>query len=145
MTIDELLDRARQQLVRVEPEQAAAELADGALVVDIRPADQRANGGDIPGATVIDRNVLEWRLAPDSTWRIAAVTGTDIRVIVVCNEGFSSSLAAATLKELGLVNATDVVGGFQAWQAAGLPTTRSADAPSKRPSPQPSPQQGEGG
>jgi rhodanese-related sulfurtransferase len=124
MTIDELLERARRQLVRVEPEQAAAELAQGAMLVDIRPADQRAKGGEIPGATVIDRNVFEWRLDPASAWRIAAVTGPDIRVIVVCNEGYSSSLAAATLKELGLVNATDVIGGFQAWQAAGLPTTR---------------------
>jgi rhodanese-related sulfurtransferase len=121
ITLEELLDRARRDLVRVEPEQAAAELADGALLVDIRPADQRVKGGDIPGATVIDRNVLEWRLAPDSRWRIDAVTGPDTRVIVLCNEGFSSSLAAATLKELGLVNATDVIGGFQAWKAAGLP------------------------
>jgi rhodanese-related sulfurtransferase len=125
MTLDELLDRARRGLVRVEPEQAAAELAQGALLVDIRPAEQRSDGGDIPGATVINRNVLEWRLAPGSQWCIAAVTGPDIRVIVVCNEGFSSSLAAATLKELGLVNATDVIGGFQAWRAAGLPTTKS--------------------
>jgi rhodanese-related sulfurtransferase len=125
LTIQELLERARRELVRVEPQQAATELAQGALLVDIRPADQREAGGDIPGATVIDRNALEWRLAPDSQWRIAAVTGPDIRVIVVCNEGYSSSLAAATLKELGLVNATDVIGGFQAWQAAGLPTTRS--------------------
>ena len=125
MTVEELLDRARRHLVRVEPEQAAIELAHGAMLVDIRPADQRAGGGEIPDATVIDRNVLEWRLAPDSPWRIAAVTDPDIRVIVVCNEGFSSSLAAATLKELGLVNATDVIGGFQAWQAAGLPTTKS--------------------
>jgi len=121
ITLEELLDRARRDLVRVEPEQAAAELADGVLLVDIRPADQRVEGGDIPGATVIDRNVLEWRLAPDSRWRIDAVTGPGTRVIVLCNEGFSSSLAAATLKELGLVNATDVIGGFQAWKAAGLP------------------------
>jgi rhodanese-related sulfurtransferase len=124
MTVEELLDRARRDLVRVEPEQAAVELAQGALLVDIRPADQRAGGGDIPGATVIDRNVLEWRLAPDSEWRISAVSGPDVRVIVVCNEGYSSSLAAATLKELGLVNATDVIGGFQAWKAAGLPVER---------------------
>jgi rhodanese-related sulfurtransferase len=135
MTIDELLERARRQLVRVEPEQAAAELAQGVLVVDIRPADQRAEGGDIPGATVIDRNVLEWRLAPDSQWRIAAVAGPDTRVIVLCNEGYSSSLAAATLQELGLVNATDVIGGFQAWKAAGLPTTGSDGLTAKRPSP----------
>jgi rhodanese-related sulfurtransferase len=123
MTIEELLDRARRDLVRVEPEQAAVELTQGALLIDIRPADQRAEGGDIPGATVIDRNVLEWRLAPDSSWRIAAATGPDVRVIVLCNEGYSSSLAAATLKELGLVNATDVIGGFQAWKAAGLPVS----------------------
>jgi len=124
LTVEELLDRARRDLVRVEPEQAAVELAQGALLVDIRPADQRADGGDIPGATVIDRNVLEWRLSPDSPWRIAAVTGPDIRVVLLCNEGYSSSLAAATLKELGLVNATDVIGGFQAWKAAGLPVER---------------------
>jgi rhodanese-related sulfurtransferase len=121
LTLDELIERARRDLVRVEPEQAAAEFAGGALLVDIRPADQRLEGGLVPGATVIDRNVLEWRLAPDSEWRIDAVDGPKTRVIVLCNEGYSSSLAAATLKELGLVNATDVVGGFQAWKAAGLP------------------------
>jgi rhodanese-related sulfurtransferase len=125
LTIDELLDRARRELVRVEPQQAAAELAGGALLVDMRPIEQREADGCIPGATVINRNVLEWRLAPESPWRIPAVTNCDIRVIVVCNQGYSSSLAAATLKELGLVNATDMIGGFQAWLAAGLPTTRS--------------------
>jgi rhodanese-related sulfurtransferase len=124
-TIDELLAKARQGFVRVEAVQAAAELIQGALLVDTRPADQRADGGEIPGATVIDRNVLEWRLDPASPSRIAAATGYDVRVIVICNEGYSSSLVAATLKELGLVNATDVIGGFQAWRAAGLPTTKS--------------------
>ena len=124
ITLEELLDRARRDLVRVEPEQAAAELAGGALLVDIRPADQRSEGGDVPGATVIDRNVLEWRLAPESEWRIDAVAGPKTRVIVICNEGYSSSLAAATLKELGLVNVTYVIGGFQAWKAAGLPVER---------------------
>ena len=124
LTVNELLARARRQLARIEPEQAAAELEDGALLVDIRPAEQRAEG-EIPGATVIERNVLEWRLDPASPSRIAAVAGYDIRLIVICNEGYSSSLVAATLQELGLVNATDVVGGFQAWRAAGLPTTRS--------------------
>src|ERR1700730_2245892 len=123
MTVDELLDRARRQLERVEPEQAAAELARGALLVDIRPAGQRADGGEIPGATVIDRNVLEWSVDPASPWKIATITDPEIRVIVVCNEGFSSSLAAATLKELGLVNATDVIGGFQPWKTAGLSVT----------------------
>jgi rhodanese-related sulfurtransferase len=124
LTVKDLLDRARRQLVRVEPKQAAAELAGGVLLVDIRPAEQRAQG-EIPGATVIDRNVLEWRLDPASQWRIPEVTGHDTRLIVICNEGFSSSLVAAELHELGLVNATDVIGGFQAWQAAGLPTTKS--------------------
>jgi rhodanese-related sulfurtransferase len=125
LTIDELLDRARRQLVRVGPEEAATELAQGALLVDMRPLEQREADGCIPGATVINRNVLEWRLTPASPWHIPAITDCDVRVIVVCNEGFSSSLAAATLKELGLVNATDLIGGFQAWRAAGLPTTRS--------------------
>jgi len=123
MTLDELIERARRDLVRIEPGKAATELAGGALLVDIRPADQRSVGGDIPGATVIDRNVLEWRLAPASEWRIDAVDGPKTRVILLCNEGYSSSLAAATLKELGLVNATDVIGGFQAWKAAGLPVS----------------------
>ena len=120
MTAEELLDRARRRLVRVEPEQAARELAEGALLVDIRPSEQRAEG-EIPGATVIDRNVLEWRLDPASKSKIPAVTSHDVRLIVICNEGFSSSLVAAELHELGLVNATDVIGGFDAWKAAGLP------------------------
>src|SRR6202163_2694736 len=101
MTIDELLAKARQRLVRIEPARAAAELTDGALLVDTRPADQRAEGGDIPGATVIDRNVLEWRLDPSSPWRIAAATAHSVRMIVICNDGYSSSLVAATLQDLG--------------------------------------------
>ena len=122
LTVQELLDRARQRLVRIQPEQAARELAEGALLVDIRPSEQRAQG-EIPGATVIERNVLEWRLDPASRWRIPEVTSHEIRLIVICDEGFSSSLVAAELHELGLVNATDVIGGFQAWRASGLPTT----------------------
>jgi rhodanese-related sulfurtransferase len=125
LTVGELLDRARRRLVRVEPEQAAGELAEGALLVDIRPSEQRAQG-EIPGATVIDRNVLEWRLDPSSRWRIPQVTGHDIRLIVICDEGFSSSLVAAELHELGLTNATDVIGGFQAWRAAGLPVAEGS-------------------
>jgi rhodanese-related sulfurtransferase len=121
LTVEELLDRARRRLIRVEPEQASRELAEGALLVDIRPSEQRAQG-EIPGATVIDRSVLEWRLDPASRWRIPEVTSHDVRLIVICNEGFSSSLVAAELQELGLAKATDVIGGFQAWQAAGLPT-----------------------
>ena len=84
---------------------------------------------------MINRNVLEWRLAPESPWRIPAVTGCDIRVIALCNQGYSSSLAAATLKELGLVNATDMIGGFQAWLAAGLRTTPSDGLAARSPAP----------
>jgi rhodanese-related sulfurtransferase len=89
-------------------------VAAGALVVDIRPVEQRRRDGDLPGALVIDRNVLEWRLDPTSPYRTLDVA-RDRRVIIVCDEGYSSSLAAATLQELGLPRATDLVGGFQAW------------------------------
>jgi len=119
-TIDEVVERARRRLVRVTPEQAAAELAQGALLVDTRTESQRAAAGEIPGAIVIDRTVLEWRLDPTSPSRIEQVKNHDVRVIVVCAEGYSSSLAAASLKDVGLVNATDLIGGFEAWKAAGL-------------------------
>jgi rhodanese-related sulfurtransferase len=120
-TINEVLEQARRRLVRVEPQEAAAELANGALLVDTRTETQRAKQGEIPGAIVIDRTVLEWRLDPTSPSRIEQATDHKIRVIVVCAEGFSSSLAAASLQDIGLVNATDVIGGFFAWKAAGLP------------------------
>ncbi len=109
----ELLDAARARLDRVEADALAGEQAAGALVVDIRPVEQRARDGALPGAVVIDRNVLEWRLDPASEHRIDAVTGYDVRVVLVCNEGYQSSLAAATLQDLGLHRATDLVGGFQ--------------------------------
>jgi rhodanese-related sulfurtransferase len=117
-SIDRLLAEARADLVRVEPGDLASEMAAGALVVDTRPVAQRERDGGLPGAVVIDRNVLEWRLDPTSAHRIAEADDPERRVIIVCNEGFSSSLAAATLRRLGLVRATDVVGGFQAWQRA---------------------------
>lgn len=120
--VEDLLEDARRTLRRVSAEQAAAELADGALLIDTRTSDQRSRGGEIPGAEPIGLNVLEWRLDPSSETRIAQATGYDIRVIVVCEEGFSSSLAAARLQQLGLHNATDLIGGFQAWRRAGLPT-----------------------
>ena len=123
-TIATLLERARSRLVRVDAAQAARELAAGALVVDTRPADQRAAHGEIPGAVVVGRNVLEWRLDPSSPSRIPQAVDLDVRVIVVCAEGFSSSLAAATLHELGFWNATDLIGGFVAWEAAGLPVDK---------------------
>ena len=115
------LDKARRRLKRLTPEEAAAEHAAGALLVDTRPAEQRHRDGEIPGALVIDRNILEWRLDPTSPDCIPQVADEDARVIVICNEGFSSSLAAVSLKDLGLKNVTDVIGGFQAWKTAGLP------------------------
>lgn len=116
--IDEVLVRARGGLDRVQPEQLGEEIASGAFVIDIRPLEQRQRDGELPGATVIDRNVLEWRLDPTSPHRLSIATDHDVRLILVCNEGYSSSLAAASLQELGLRRATDLVGGFQAWSAS---------------------------
>jgi rhodanese-related sulfurtransferase len=122
-SIDEILSDARERLVRTPVEQAYAEVSDGAAVlVDIRPAAQRATEGEFAGALVIERNVLEWRFDPQSDARIPEATGYDARVIVACSEGYTSSLAAAALQDLGLRRATDLVGGFKAWQAAGYPT-----------------------
>jgi rhodanese-related sulfurtransferase len=115
--IDDLLARARSGLDRVRPEDLAAELAAGALVVDTRPVEQRLRDGELPGAVVVDRNVLEWRLDPTSPYRLPEAGDPERRVIVVCDQGYSSSLAAATLQELGLRRATDLVGGFTAWRA----------------------------
>jgi len=116
-TVDELLTQARARPQRVETTELERELAEGALVVDTRPYEQRARDGALPGALVIDRNVLEWRLDPASPVKIPEVEGYDTRIVVVCNEGYSSSLAAATLQDLGLHRATDLIGGFQAWSA----------------------------
>jgi rhodanese-related sulfurtransferase len=121
MTVDELLVKARARLDRPDPHRAAALAADGALLVDTRPQWQRDAEGALPGALVIERNHLEWRLDPSSDARIPEATDHDVRWIVVCSEGYSSSLAAASLQDLGLHNATDLDGGFRAWKAAGLP------------------------
>ena len=122
-TIDDVLADARAQLHRLNPTEAWDALEAGALLVDIRPTAQRAAEGEVPQAVVIERNVLEWRLDPASAHRIPAATGYDVQVIVLCSEGYTSSLAAAALADLGLHRATDVVGGFHAWAAAGLPVT----------------------
>jgi rhodanese-related sulfurtransferase len=121
-SVDELLADARSRLRRVGPLEAATRWADGAVLVDIRPAAQRAVEGVVPGALVVERNVLEWRFDPASDARLPLATGYDLEVIVLCSEGYTSSLAADALRSLGLHRATDVVGGFRAWSAVGLPT-----------------------
>ncbi len=123
--VDELIAEARGSLERLRPETALAALTDGAALVDIRPLEQRIVEGEVPGAIIIGRNVLEWRLDPRSDARIPALARTDARVIVMCSEGYASTLAAASLRRIGLRRATDLDGGFQAWQAAGLPTRRA--------------------
>ena len=116
--LDSLLAEARR---RIEPRATVGDLervvASGGLVVDIRPVEQRSRDGELPGALLIDRNVLEWRLAPSSDWRIAEATGPEQAIVIVCNEGYASSLAAASLRDVGLAAATDLAGGFQAWKA----------------------------
>jgi rhodanese-related sulfurtransferase len=116
--IARMLEECRAGLERVAPADLARVMADGALVVDTRPVEQRERDGELPGAVVIDRNVLEWRLDPSSPYRLPIADDPERQVVIVCNEGYSSSLAAHTLQRLGLVNATDLVGGFQAWRAA---------------------------
>jgi rhodanese-related sulfurtransferase len=122
-TIDDLLAQARTGLDRLGPEEAAAAAQAGdAVLIDIRSTTQRDEDGAIPGAVWHPRNVLEWRVDPASSHADPALSGDlDARLVVVCNEGFQSSLAAATLQELGFTRATDLDGGFQAWRAAGLP------------------------
>ncbi|MGP7996553.1 MAG: rhodanese-like domain-containing protein [Streptosporangiaceae bacterium] len=127
-TIDELLGAARARLSRLSPVQARAAVRAGALLVDIRPAAQRAAEGEVPGAVIIERNVLEWRLDPASDARLPEAGSYRLPVIVMCSQGYTSSLAAAALQDLGLAAATDLAGGFQAWAAAGLPVTRPQGA-----------------
>jgi rhodanese-related sulfurtransferase len=107
----------------------------GALLIDIRSEVQRQRDGVIPGSRFVARNVLEWRCDPASPWRDEAVTNSGARIILICNEGYQSSLAAATLQQLGLIDATDVIGGFQAWKAAGLPVRAAEIAASTRDQP----------
>ncbi|MFJ2893779.1 rhodanese-like domain-containing protein [Streptomyces sp. NPDC087218] len=122
--IDELLERVRAGFVRVGPREAAAAASDGALLVDIRYAELRERDGLIPGALVVERNELEWRLDPLGSHRAPQAVSHDLRIVIVCNEGYASSLAVASLRQLGLHRATDLIGGFQAWRTAGLPVER---------------------
>jgi rhodanese-related sulfurtransferase len=121
VTLDELVARARASLDRVGPAEAVAALAEGAVLVDIRSDEHRARDGVVPGAVRIARNVLEWRCAPSSDARDERVSDPRVRLVVMCDAGYQSSLAAATLQELGLPLATDLDGGFTAYRAAGLP------------------------
>jgi rhodanese-related sulfurtransferase len=130
-TIEELLSEARGRLRRLEPAEASAARSEGALLIDIRSEAQRAREGVVPGALFFPRNVLEWRCDPSSPSHDPRI-GLERRLIVMCNEGYQSSLAAATLQELGFEQATDLAGGFQAWRAAGLPVRRQPDGAGPR-------------
>jgi rhodanese-related sulfurtransferase len=134
-TIDAVLADARARLRRLSPPEAAAAARQGAVLVDIRPAAQRAAEGEIPGALIIERNVLEWRFDPASEARLP-VAAYDLQVIVVCSEGYTSSLAAAALLDLGLSRATDLAGGFRAWAAGGLPVQAAQSPAPQRPATQ---------
>ncbi|CAM3824657.1 sulfurtransferase [Mycobacterium frederiksbergense] len=118
--IDAVLDAARARLQRIEAVDVPAAVQRGALLVDIRPGWQRAAEGDVPGALVIERNHLEWRCDPTSDARIPEAVGDDVEWIVLCSQGYTSSLAAAALQDLGLHRATDVIGGYQALKSAAL-------------------------
>ena len=118
-TVDDLLTAARARLDRLDPRRAAELVAAGAHLVDIRPGWQREQEGELPGALLIERNHIEWRLDPTSDARIPEAVDHDVTWIVVCSEGYSSSLAAASLQDLGLRNATDLDGGYRGWKEAG--------------------------
>ena len=124
LTVDELLQAVRLRLDRLDAYEAHAAAAAGALLVDIRPQLNRELEGEIPGALVIERNVLEWRFDPSSPDRLPEASA-GATLILVCNEGYASSLAAAALQDLGVHRATDLIGGFRAWRAAGLPVRQT--------------------
>jgi len=121
MTVEDLLAAARRRLDRLDPARAREAIARGALLIDIRSESQRERDGTVPGSVFVPRNVLEWRCDPASAHRDPRIDGHAHQLIVMCDEGYQSSLAAATLHDLGLSTATDLAGGFQAWRGAGLP------------------------
>jgi len=123
-SVEQLLAAARAGLQRMEPAEAHAAIREGALLVDIRSDGQRAADGEIPGARVVPRNVLEWRLDPACPNRDRELGRLEARIMLLCDEGYQSSLAAATVRSFGVAAATDVIGGFRAWRAAGLPVER---------------------
>jgi rhodanese-related sulfurtransferase/predicted metal-dependent enzyme (double-stranded beta helix superfamily) len=133
LSIELVLSAARARLRRLSPDEAyEAAAKTEAILVDIRPEGQRAVEGSIAGALVVDRNVLEWRFDPASSARLPVATNHDLQVIVFCSGGYTSSLAAAALQDLGLWRATDMVGGFHAWQATGLPIVPPCEVPQDR-------------
>ena len=126
-SLDDLLAEARARIApRLQPEDAERALTSGALLVDLRSDDERRRHGVVPGSLHIPRNVLEWRVDPDSGFTNPHIRGLDRRLVLFCSQGFASSFAAASLRDLGCTSATDMVGGFDAWKAAGLPV-RPAD------------------
>lgn len=128
-SIDRILTAARSRLIRLDPANAARAQRDGeAMLVDIRPAATRGVTGTIPGALIVERNVLEWRFDPRSPARLPIADRYDLLVVIFCQEGYTSSLAAASLQDLGLHRATDLAGGFAAWESAGLPVVASPDS-----------------
>ena len=127
-SVDELLAAARARYVRRSPEESFADQQRGALLIDIRPQVNRDLEGQIPGALVVDRNVLEWRFDPQCEARLP-IAAYDLEVVLFCNEGYTSSLAAAALLDLGVERASDMDGGFRAWRAAGLPIVAPGAAP----------------
>jgi len=132
-TIDELLNTARQRLDRLSPGAALAETQQGALIVDTRCSEARQKRGIIPGSVHVPLSVLYWRLDPTSGHDDKALSDRDRRIILVCADGYSSSLAAATLHDLGFSRATDLDGGFNGWAAAGFPVERLPDSEAHRP------------
>jgi len=121
LSVDEVLERARGRLARLGPAQALQAVRDGAILIDTRPQPERREHGHVPGALLVERNVLEWRFDPRSRARLPEASGYDVRVIIMCSEGYASSLAAASPQDLGLRHATDVIGGFRGWAEASLP------------------------
>ena len=126
-----MLERARSTLRRLEPDEALGAQRDGALLIDTRSDDARAREGVIPGSLHLPLSVLEWRVDPDSQYRDPRVGGLDTKLVIVCAHGYSSSLAAARLQELGFEHATDLIGGFEAWVDAGLPVEDVATPPDR--------------
>jgi rhodanese-related sulfurtransferase len=120
-TIDDLLAEARSRLERVTAAEAFEAVRDGAVIVDIRPQEQRRRTGVVPGALYFPRNHLEWRIDPTSEWAHPAVSDPGTRIVLMCNEGYATSLAAVTLHDIGFPRATDMIDGFDGWRAAGLP------------------------